>query len=43
MPMPGSYGANISLTEKGRYTVTVTIARPGRPVSVAFPFDHKER
>lgn len=43
MPMPGSYGANISLPEKGRYTVTVTIARPGQPVSVAFPFDHKER
>lgn len=41
MPMPGSYGANISLPEKGRYTVT--IARPGQPVSVAFPFDHKER
>lgn len=43
MPMPGSYGANISLPEKGRYTVTITItvARPGQPVSVAFPFDYK--
>jgi len=41
MPMPGSYGANISLPEKGRYTVTITVARPGQPVSVAFPFDHK--
>lgn len=43
MAMPGSYGANIGLLEKGRYTVTVTIARRGQPVSVAFPFDHKER
>lgn len=43
MPMPGSYGANISLPEKGRYTVTITVARPGQPVSVVFPFDHKER
>jgi hypothetical protein len=41
MPMPGSYGANISLPEKGRYTVTVTIARPENPVSVAFDFEYQ--
>jgi len=41
MPMPGSYGANISLPEKGLYTVTVTIVRPGQPVSVGFPFNHE--
>ncbi len=41
MPMPGSYGANISLPEKGIYVVTVTIARPGRPVAVAFEFVYK--
>ncbi len=41
MPMPGSYGANISLPEKGTYVVSVTIARPGRPVAVAFEFDYK--
>ncbi len=39
--MPGSYGANISLPEKGIYVVTVTIARPGRPVAVAFEFAYK--
>lgn len=41
MPMRGSYGANISLPEKGRYTVTVAIARPENPVSVAFDFDYQ--
>ncbi|MBI2154198.1 MAG: hypothetical protein HYU24_10905 [Candidatus Rokubacteria bacterium] len=41
MAMPGSYGANISLPEKGRYTVTVTIDRPGQPARVAFEFDSK--
>jgi len=41
MPMPGSYGANISLPEKGRYTVTVTVAHPERPVSVAFDFEYR--
>jgi len=41
MPMPGSYGANIRLLEKGRYTVTVTIARPENPVRVAFDFEYQ--
>lgn len=41
MPMPGSYGANISLPEKGRYTVTVTIAQPEKPLSTVFEFDNK--
>lgn len=41
MPMPGSYGAHISLPEKGRYAMTVAIARPGQPVEVAFEFDYK--
>jgi hypothetical protein len=41
MPMPGSYGANISLPEKGRYTVAVTIARPENPVSIAFDFEYQ--
>lgn len=41
MPMPGSYGTNISLPEKGRYTVTVSIARPGQPVSLAFDFEYE--
>lgn len=41
MPMPGSYGTNISLPEKGRYTVMVTIDRPGQSVRVAFEFDYK--
>lgn len=41
MPMPGSYGANISLPEKGRYKVTVSIALPGQPLSVAFDFDYE--
>lgn len=41
MAMPGSYGANISLPEKGRYSVTVTIARPENPVRVAFDFEYQ--
>lgn len=41
MPMPGSYGANISLPEKGRYTVMVAVARAGQPVSVTFDFDYE--
>lgn len=40
MPMRASYGANISLPEKGRYTVTVTIAQSGQPLSVDFEFDY---
>jgi len=39
MPMPGSYGAHISLPEKGRYTVTVSIARPETPLTLAFDFE----
>ncbi|MBI2001627.1 MAG: iron transporter [candidate division NC10 bacterium] len=41
MPMPGSYGANISLPEKGRYKVTVTIARPVSALTVTFELDNK--
>lgn len=41
MPMPGSYGANISLPEKGRYTVRVGIAGPRQPLSVPFDFEYK--
>lgn len=41
MPMPGSYGANISLPEKGRYAVTAIIARPGQPVDLAFDFEYE--
>ncbi len=41
MPMPGSYGANISLLEKGRYLVTITIGRQGQPLQVAFEFDYR--
>jgi len=41
MPMPGSYGANIGLPEKGRYTVTVTVARPGQPLTVPFEFENE--
>ncbi len=41
MSMPGSSGAHISLPEKGRYAVTVAIARPGQPLQVAFEFDYK--
>jgi len=40
MPLPGSYGANISLPEKGRFNVTVTITRPGQPLNVPFDFDY---
>lgn len=41
MWMPGSYGANISLPEKGHYAVTVSIARPGQPVSLVFDFEYE--
>lgn len=41
MPMPGSYGANVSLPEKGRYVVTVAIARPRQPLSVSFDFSYE--
>lgn len=41
MPMPGSYGANIGLPEKGRYSVLVAIARPGDPLNVAFDLDYE--
>lgn len=41
MPMPSSYGANISLPEKGRYTITVSVARAGRPENVSFDFDYQ--
>lgn len=41
MPMRASYGANIALPEKGWYTATVTIARPGQPLSVPFELDNK--
>lgn len=41
MPMPGSYGANVSLPRKGTYVVTVTIARPGQPAAAAFEFVYK--
>lgn len=36
MPMPGSYGANISLPEKGPYRVRVRVNRPDQPVQVEF-------
>lgn len=41
MPMPGSYGANISLPERGRYMVTVTIARPVSALTVTFELENK--
>lgn len=41
MAMPGSYGAHISLPEKGRYAVTVTIARSPKPLKVALEFENK--
>lgn len=41
MAMRGSYGANINLPEKGHYTATVSIARPGQPVSVVFDFEYE--
>lgn len=41
MPMPGSYGANISLPEKGKYTMRVTIVRSGHPLHVVFEFDYR--
>lgn len=36
MPMPGSYGANISLPEKGQYRVRVQVNRSDQPVQVDF-------
>lgn len=41
MPMAGSYGAHISLPEKGRYMVTVTITRAGQPSQVTFGLDYQ--
>ncbi len=41
MPMPGSYGANVTLPERGRYTVTVIIGQGGQRREVAFPFDYQ--
>lgn len=41
MPMPGSYGANINLPEKGRYAVTVRIADGGRAQNAAFDLDNR--
>jgi len=41
MPMPGSYGAHISLPQKGPYTVTVTIDRPVVPLALAFDFEYE--
>jgi len=41
MPMPGSYGANLGLPEKGRYTVTVTLVRAGARHTVDFEFDSR--
>ncbi len=40
MPMPGSYGANINLPEKGRYAVTVRVAHTGRVQNAAFDLDY---
>lgn len=39
MPMPGSYGAHMTLPEQGRYAITVTIDRPGRPAEATFELD----
>ena len=41
MPMPGSYGSNISLPEKGRYAVTVRVADGGRARNAAFDLDYR--
>ncbi|MBI3635462.1 MAG: hypothetical protein HY216_04485 [Candidatus Rokubacteria bacterium] len=41
MPMPGSYGANISLPEKGRYAVTVRVTDGGRAQNAAFDLDYR--
>ncbi len=41
MPMPGSYGANLSLPEKGRYSVIVTLVRVGARHTVDFEFDSR--
>ncbi len=41
MPMPGSYGANISLSQRGQYAVTVGVVRAGQPQTVAFDFDYR--
>lgn len=41
MPMPGSYGANINLPEKGRYAVTVRVAHAGRAQNAAFDLDYR--
>ncbi len=41
MPMPGSYGANINLPEKGRYAVTVRVVDGGRAHNAAFDLDYR--
>ena len=41
MPMPGSYGANISLPEKGQYRVRVQVNRSDQPVQVDFDFAYQ--
>lgn len=41
MPMPGSYGANISLPGKGRYAVMVRVAHAGQAQNAAFDLDDR--
>ncbi len=41
MPMPGSYGANITLSEKGRYAVTVRVADGGRAHNAVFDLEYR--
>jgi len=43
MPMPGSYGANITLPEKGTYDIAVKVNRaaPGKPVEASYNFTFK--
>ncbi len=41
MPMPGSYGANINLPQRGRYVVTVSVVQAGEPHRVGFDFDYR--
>lgn len=43
MPMPGSYGANITLSEKGTYEIAVKVNRaaPGKPVETSYNFTFK--
>ncbi len=43
MPMPGSYGANITLPEKGTYEIAVKVNRAasGKPVEASYNFTFK--